>query len=115
MDPRALDRRTEARRSPPIFVGVLDGVDGESRGRIRDLSSNGAQLITTFAMKPGDALTLRIETVIESAGAPIVVRAVCRWSMPSELPGYHENGLQFADLDEHVQEALRRRIAAATL
>jgi len=84
--------------------GVMQMDTHKTRGKLLDLSSGGACVMTKYEIAPGQEVTLHIDLQEKTAIKP---RAQVRWTKPFPEKKGHACGVQFRSLSEEDQRNLR--------
>lgn len=111
-DQRRLRRRTIRKTCPvavEFAVGFSSGGDMQmdthkTKGRLLDLSSGGACVMTKYEIAPGQDVTLYISLQEHTSISP---RAQVRWTKPVPEKKGHACGVQFHDMSPEDQRWLR--------
>ncbi len=111
-DQRRLRRRTIRKTcnvKVEFAVGFSSGGDMQmdthkTRGKLLDLSSGGACVMTKYEISPGQDVTLHIDLQERTSIKP---RAQVRWTKPIPEKKGHACGVQFHHLTDEDQRRLR--------
>lgn len=111
-DQRRLRRRTIRKTCPVVVefaVGFSSGGDMQmdthkTKGKLLDLSSGGACVMTKYEIAPGQDVTLYIDLQEHTSIAP---RAQVRWTKPVPEKKGHACGVQFHHMTSEDQRRLR--------
>ncbi|MEE9392465.1 MAG: PilZ domain-containing protein [Planctomycetota bacterium] len=107
--------REEPRQKQIFYQGRIRKDDGDTLGKVWDLSLGGLRLVTEHEAEVGSAQTISIELPSESQNEiSVQLKATCVWSRASELPGYHDSGFVFTGLTEDQVRLLEALMAVSS-
>lgn len=109
------EQRMDSRSHLHYYAKVINRDNGESFGRVADISLTGVMLIRGGPIEAGKTYALRIllpEAVEESAN--IDFEAVSRWCNKDVNPSFHAIGLEITHIDSKNEKMIIKLIKACS-
>ncbi len=94
-----VDKRRRHRKNTPHHVKVLDNESGQVLGRIVDITSSGMMIVSDHAIKPGQAMVIRLNLpIMVQNRTDMVIEAQSVWCNQDQNPRFFRAGFKFSNI-----------------